>query len=93
MSPGSPEKAGLLPGARAAAPFPLLAEAGKAPPARSATARLRLLMVDDHPVVRRGIGVCLARRPRFEIVGEAGDGEEALRKVKELAPDIVLMDI
>jgi len=55
--------------------------------------RLRLLVVDDHPVVRKGISSCLARHPDFEVVGEAGDGQAALGKARELAPDIVLMDL
>ncbi len=55
--------------------------------------RIKLLLVDDHPVVRRGISSCLARQERLLIVGEAADGLEAVRKAKELCPDIVLMDI
>jgi two-component system nitrate/nitrite response regulator NarL len=55
--------------------------------------RIKLLLVDDHPVVRRGISSCLARQEHLSIVGEASDGLEAMRKAKELAPDIVLMDI
>ena len=55
--------------------------------------RIRLLVVDDHPVVRRGINLCLAKQERIEIVGEAGDGREAVRKARELHPDIILMDI
>src|SRR5947209_10050712 len=55
--------------------------------------RIKLLLVDDHPVVRRGISSCLARQERLSIVGEAGDGIEAVRKAKELSPDIILMDI
>jgi DNA-binding NarL/FixJ family response regulator len=55
--------------------------------------RIKLLLVDDHPVVRRGISYCLARQERFVIVGEAADGPEAIRKAKELLPDIILMDI
>jgi len=54
---------------------------------------IRVLLVDDHPVVRRGIGSCLARQAHVQIVGEAGDGFEALRKTRELLPDLVLMDI
>src|SRR5437899_9672492 len=42
--------------------------------------RIKVLLVDDHPVVRKGIGSCLARNPNLEIVGEAGDGWEAVRK-------------
>ncbi len=55
--------------------------------------RIRLLLADDHPVVRRGIVSCLGRHPRVEVVGEAADGEEALRKARELLPDVVMTDI
>src|SRR5215212_237762 len=55
--------------------------------------RIRILLVDDHPVVRKGIASCLARHAHLEILGEASDGQEALRKAKELSPDIILMDI
>ena len=55
--------------------------------------RIKLLLVDDHPVVRKGISSCLARHDHLQIVGEAGDGEEALKRARELLPDIVLMDI
>jgi DNA-binding NarL/FixJ family response regulator len=51
------------------------------------------LLVDDHPVVRKGINSCLARHEHLQIVGEAADGVEALKKARELMPDIVLMDI
>jgi two-component system nitrate/nitrite response regulator NarL len=57
------------------------------------TTPITLLLVDDHPVVRKGVGFCLARRPTLRIIGEAGDGREAIRKARELMPDIVLMDI
>ncbi len=54
---------------------------------------IRLLLVDDHPVVRKGLGACLERQSHLMIVGEAGDGQEALRKARELVPDLVVMDI
>lgn len=54
--------------------------------------KIRLVLADDHPVVRKGIRSCLTS-PDLEIVGEAVDGLEAVAKVKELKPDIVLMDI
>ncbi len=54
---------------------------------------VRVLLADDHPVVRKGVRSCLSGREQIEIVGEAADGQEALRKVKELAPDLVLMDM
>jgi DNA-binding NarL/FixJ family response regulator len=55
--------------------------------------RIKLLLVDDHPVVRKGISSCLARQEHLQIVGEAANGEEAMRKTRELMPDIILMDI
>jgi DNA-binding NarL/FixJ family response regulator len=55
--------------------------------------KLKVLIVDDHPVVRKGLQTCLARQDRIKVVGEASDGDEALRKARELGPDIVLMDI
>ncbi len=55
--------------------------------------KIRVLLADDHPVVRKGLQMCLARQPRLVIVGEAADGNEAYNKARELAPDIVLMDI
>lgn len=55
--------------------------------------RIKLLVVDDHPVVRKGISLCLSKRDNLEIVGEAADGREAVRKARELHPDIMLMDI
>jgi two-component system nitrate/nitrite response regulator NarL len=55
--------------------------------------RIKILLADDHPVVRRGIASCLSRQSHLEILGEAANGQEALRKARELSPDIVLMDI
>src|SRR6476620_2039527 len=55
-------------------------------------APVRLLIVDDHPVVRRGVASALAHHKGVQIIGEAAEGQEALRKMKELAPDVVLMD-
>jgi DNA-binding NarL/FixJ family response regulator len=55
--------------------------------------KIKILLVDDHPVVRKGLVSCLANRENLKIVGEAADGAEALRKIAELLPDIVLMDI
>jgi two-component system response regulator NreC len=54
---------------------------------------IKVLVADDHPVVRKGLQTCLAREPRIKVVGEAADGDEALRKTLELMPHVVLMDI
>ena len=54
---------------------------------------LRLLLVDDHPVVRDGLRGMLSAEPGFEVVGEAADGAEALVRVDALEPDVVLMDL
>jgi two-component system nitrate/nitrite response regulator NarL len=55
--------------------------------------KIKVLVVDDHPVVRKGLHTCLARQDRLKIVGEASNGDEAIAKTRELSPDIVLMDI
>ncbi|HUB02571.1 MAG TPA: response regulator transcription factor [Terriglobales bacterium] len=54
---------------------------------------VRVLLVDDHDVARRGIRSVLAGNPDLEVVGETADGEDAVRKAKDLHPDIILLDI
>jgi len=54
---------------------------------------LRLLLVDDHPVVRTGLAGMLAAEDDIEVVGEAGDGDEAVTVAGRLRPDVVLMDL
>ena len=54
---------------------------------------LRLLVVDDHPVVRMGLVAMLSEHPDFEVVGEAADGAEAVLQASRLTPDVVLMDL
>jgi DNA-binding NarL/FixJ family response regulator len=53
----------------------------------------RILVADDHEVVRQGIRLILQARPDWEICGEAVDGREAIRFTKQLHPDVVIMDI
>lgn len=60
---------------------------------RAATHRIRLLVVDDQPVVRRGLALMLSMEPDMEVVGEAGDGVEAIEQAQRLRPDVVLMDL
>src|SRR5215212_9401057 len=56
-------------------------------------ANIRVLIVDDQSLIRVGIQALLSRKPDIEVVGQAGDGAEALRQVAALDPDVVLMDI
>ena len=53
----------------------------------------RILVADDHEVVRQGVRAILQARPDWEICGEAVDGREAIRLTKQLQPDVVVMDI
>jgi two-component system, NarL family, response regulator LiaR len=55
--------------------------------------RMRVLIVDDHAMVRQGLRMFLSDDPSIELVGEAADGEEAVRLAADLLPDVVLMDL
>jgi DNA-binding NarL/FixJ family response regulator len=54
---------------------------------------ISILIVDDHPLLRRGVRDVIAEHSRFQIVGEASDGEEAMRLVLSLKPHIVILDV
>ncbi|MBY8887512.1 response regulator transcription factor [Streptomyces sp. PTM05] len=54
---------------------------------------MRVLLVDDHQVVRRGLRTFLEVQPDIEVVGEAADGEEGVARARELGPDVILMDV
>jgi two-component system NarL family response regulator len=55
--------------------------------------RIRVLVADDHPVVRAGLGAVISQQPGLELVGDAGDGSDAVAKVRDRRPDVVLMDL
>jgi DNA-binding NarL/FixJ family response regulator len=55
--------------------------------------RLRVMVVDDHALFRRGLDMVLSQEPDIELVGEASDGQEAIERAQELMPDVVLMDV
>ena len=57
------------------------------------TEKIRLLLVDDHTVVRQGLKMVLSLEPDLDVVGEAGNGQEALVQVEKLSPQVVLMDL
>ena len=55
--------------------------------------RIRLLLVDDEALVRRGLRMCIAGEPNLDVVGEAEEGAEAIALVAALHPDVVVMDM
>lgn len=57
------------------------------------TSKIRVLIADDHAIVREGLRQLLGQQPDIEVVGEAGDGTQALALARKLKPDLVLMDI
>jgi len=54
---------------------------------------LRILLADDHILFRKGVAALLASQPDMQVVGEAGDGLEAIARARELMPEVILMDI
>ena len=54
---------------------------------------VRILLVDDHPIVRQGLRTLLQGREDWEVIGEASDGVEAVEKVQDLQPDVVVLDV
>jgi len=60
---------------------------------RLSDSRVRVLIVDDHVIVRKGIRALLSEADGFEVVGEASDGQEAVARAEECNPDVILMDL
>jgi DNA-binding NarL/FixJ family response regulator len=54
---------------------------------------IRILLVDDHPIVRQGLKTLLEGRVGWEVIGEAADGVEAVEKAKNLTPDVMVLDV
>ena len=55
--------------------------------------RIGVMVVDDHPIMRTGLRDALGASGRFEVVGQAGDGDEAVRTAEELRPEVIVMDV
>src|SRR5580698_10123489 len=68
-------------------------QSAKKTPSSSAVATIRIVVADDHPVVRFGVKNMLQNEPGFEVVGEAEDGDDAITQTLELEPDILLLDL
>jgi len=58
-----------------------------------ATKKIRILLADDHAVVRQGFKLLLGEQPDMEVIGEAGNGREAVQQAAELKPDVIVMDV
>lgn len=79
---------------RKSQPLPNLGSASGGQPGRNGfPPPIRVVVADDHPVVRKGVVCCLNGRPNLQVVGEARDGRETMEVCRRLSPDVLLMDI
>jgi DNA-binding NarL/FixJ family response regulator len=70
-----------------------MTETNIAPGDQAVNQKTRIILADDHPLLRHALRNVLEKQPDIDIVAEAGDGEEAVKLVSELAPDLIIMDI
>ena len=70
-----------------------LAESDDIGPVRADVGPIRVLLADDHTILRAGLKMMLSVQPDIEIVGEASDGRQAISEAQRLQPDVILMDI
>ncbi len=61
--------------------------------ARGAERKVRILLADDHDTIRKAVRAVLERHPRFEVIGEAVDGQKAIEEATKLAPDVVVLNV
>jgi DNA-binding NarL/FixJ family response regulator len=71
----------------------VVAPASPAAPAAAAPGAVRVVLADDHRIIREGLVWMLAQHPEIAVVGEAADGAEAVELVSQLQPDVVVMDV
>jgi DNA-binding NarL/FixJ family response regulator len=86
---GEVKKSGSLELSEVTYPYPVSVQTGKI----QAGSKIRVMVVDDHSVVRQALCTMLHSQYGFEIAGEATNGEEAVQRARELQPDVILMDI
>src|SRR6185437_9061109 len=82
-----------MPGLRPAQEAAVIDRAARDAGGGASSDPIRVLVADDHALYRRGLEMVLNQEAGIEIIGEASDGAEAIRRAEELLPDVVLMDI